>query len=205
LEGILIKELYLLNFKTNFMSKEKVDLPDNCNPNWVSQKVGKDGDTDTHYGQRGNSNHGHTVRNSDGDIKYARTQGGHVKIDDNRSSSSDSDSSSGGCFVTTATLRAINRTDDNCTELTEFRRFRDEILLTNESDKSLVMLYYKIAPQIVDSINKENNSVAIYNNLWVNYISKGYELLKQKNFGDARALYVVMMNDLVKTYPGVLA
>lgn len=78
------------------MPKERVDLPDNVNPNWVEQKTGQDGDKDTFYGQRGNDNHGHTVQNPDGDIKYARTQGGEVRVDQKSDSkSSDSDSEKG--------------------------------------------------------------------------------------------------------------
>lgn len=186
------------------MSKEKVDLPDNFNPNWVSQKTGSDGDKDTFYGQRGSSNHGHTVQNSNGDIKYARTQGGHVKYDDNNSSS-ESSSSGSGCFITTATLQAIKSDNDNCDELLEFRKFRDEILLSNPSDKSLVETYYVIAPKIVELINGDKNPKNIYNMLWANYISRGFKLLKAKEYLSAKDLYVTMMKKLVKKYPSVLS
>lgn len=185
------------------MSKEKVDLPDNFNPNWVSQKTGSDGDKDTLYGQRGNSNHGHTVQNSNGDIKYARTQGGHVKYDDNNSSS-ESSSSGGGCFITTATLQAIKSNNDNCDELIEFRKFRDEVLLLSPSDKLLVETYYVIAPKIVALINEDKNSKAIYTMLWTNYISKGFELLKANLYSSAKDLYVAMVKELVRKYPIVL-
>ena len=51
-----------------------------------------------------------------------------------------SSSSSGGCFITTATLLSLGK-DDNCRELNLFRNFRDTYV--KDCYPSLILEYYK--------------------------------------------------------------
>lgn len=77
----------------------------------------------------------------------------------------DGASSSGGCFITTATLISIGK-DDNCKELQAFRRFRDNWLVLQEDGPSLISEYYKIAPAIVEAIDLRDDREQVYQKLW---------------------------------------
>lgn len=59
---------------------------------------------------------------------------------------------SGGCFLTTACCQWKGLPDD-CHELTELRRFRDEILINMEGGKKLIKLYGQVGPRIVEQMN----------------------------------------------------
>ena len=65
---------------------------------------------------------------------------------------SSDDSSSGGCFLTTACVEAAGLPDD-CRELTVLRQFRDGFIAKLPDGPSLIEEYYAIAPGIVARIN----------------------------------------------------
>jgi hypothetical protein len=107
-------------------------------------------------------------------------------------------SSSGGCFVSTATLKAIGKSD-NCNELTEFRNFRDNWVILNHSE--IIAEYYNIAPIIVAEIEKRDNSVDIYQYIWENFLSIGYAKITKKDYESAYEIYLEMMKYLKVKYP----
>lgn len=108
-------------------------------------------------------------------------------------------SSSSDCYITTATLNALGK-DDSCYELQQFRDFRDNWLLGQADGKEIIMEYYQTAPQIVDTINKQKNSVEIYRNIWEIYLKKCLNLISEKNFNACKDCYMLMVNKLKKIY-----
>ncbi len=81
------------------------------------------------------------------------------------SSDSGSGSSGGGCYLTTACVNARGL-PDNCLELSVLRNFRNRILLQNPTGRKAVREYYKIAPEIVQSISGKDNSSEIWNSVY---------------------------------------
>lgn len=71
--------------------------------------------------------------------------------------------SSGGCYLTSACMKCFQeKFNDNCYELTVLRWFRDNFVSKEDIDH-----YYKIAPIIVETINKEEKSSIIYDYIYM--------------------------------------
>ena len=102
-----------------------------------------------------------------------------------------------GCFITSATLSSLNNNDDNCYELTTFRKFRDTWLLENHPED--IEEYYNIAPLIVKGINSSQNSKEVYNNIWSNHLLPCLNLIEQQQEEKAYHMYKQMVESL-RTY-----
>lgn len=95
----------------------------------------------------------------------------HVNINYDKSSwnytihgpdKSDTNSGSGGCYLTSACMKHMKeKFDDNCEELTILRWFRDKY-----ASKEDIKHYYKTAPMIVEVIDKMENNSNIYNYIY---------------------------------------
>ena len=114
---------------------------------------------------------------------------------------------SGGCFITSAVCKTLNKPDD-CDELMTFRAYRDK-QKNNHDIASLIEEYYRIAPQIVAKIDQEANAENIYRELWENDISKAYLYIKKGDFKTANSIYINMTVNLCHKYqidfhPGIL-
>ena len=72
-----------------------------------------------------------------------------------------SSSNSGGCYLTTACVRAMGLPDD-CLELNVLRNFRDRYLMSQPSGRRAVKEYYRIAPEIVQCINGREDAQSIW-------------------------------------------
>ena len=89
------------------------------------------------------------------------------------------------CFLTTACMRTFNNNfNDNCYELSVLRWFRDKFV-----SKSDIMHYYEIAPIIVESINGEENSSAVYKCIYENIVSYCVEQIENGNYEEAYTRY----------------
>jgi len=55
---------------------------------------------------------------------------------------------------------------NNCLELSVLRNFRDKILLLDPLGRIAVMEYYKVAPEIVQSIKERSNSKKIWHSVY---------------------------------------
>jgi hypothetical protein len=121
------------------------------------------------------------------------------RYDDDDSSYSGGTSESSGCFITSATLINMDKTDD-CEELTLFRSFRDEWLSQQKDGKELIQQYYSIAPNIVERIEAENNSINVYQLIWNNYLSTCYENIQSGDNIKAKGKYISMVNYLSDMY-----
>lgn len=103
-------------------------------------------------------------------------------------------SGGGGCFITTATLQSLNNNDDNCYELTTFRKFRDSWLKDNHPED--IQEYYRVAPSIVDGIDSLKNSKEVYQNVWQKYLQQCMKHIEANENEEAYTLYKQMVNEL---------
>lgn len=101
------------------------------------------------------------------------------------------------CFITTAICESSGKPDD-CYELTEFRKLRDEYMLKDNRHKKLVDRYYEIAPDIVEGINARPNSDRIYERLNKKYLFPALEAIKNGQFERAVMIYRSMVNYAVR-------
>lgn len=106
-----------------------------------------------------------------------------------------SNSSKGGCFITTATCLNLGGTDD-CYELTTFRFFRDNWLVNQPDGKSLIVEYYSVAPKIVDRIDSLKSAQEIYRQIWNDYLKPCLSLIEQGKYNECKLQYIDMVNYL---------
>ena len=112
--------------------------------------------------------------------------GGSRKSSSKSHNSSSSDS--GGCFLTSACAEAKGLPDD-CEELTILRHYRDTYLSMQIGGKDEIQEYYKIAPQIVESINAKENAKEIWNSVYEEMVLPCVRMIKSGNKEDAFRLY----------------
>lgn len=103
----------------------------------------------------------------------------------------------GGCFITTATLKILKVEDDGY-ELEAFRNYRDNWLLAQSNGESIIQEYYAIAPSIVKGINKQPNSLEIYKELWEQYLSSCLSDIENQQYEACKETYIRMVKDLRK-------
>ncbi len=103
------------------------------------------------------------------------------------------------CFITTAVCLTMGKPDD-CDELTEMRRFRDEWLRFQPDGTELIENYYKTAPTIVEQINKEDNRKEIFASIYRDYILPCVEQAKKGCYSESKKIYVAMVDRLNAQY-----
>jgi hypothetical protein len=110
--------------------------------------------------------------------------------DDSKDNSDDQaeESSSGGCFITSACVESKGLTD-NCYELETLRNFRDTYMFGIEDGEKLIKNYYEFAPKVVKSIDGNESKSSIYNWLYdelvlrsINFIEAGDNDSAFKNY-----------------------
>lgn len=91
---------------------------------------------------------------------------------------SDTERSSGGCYLTSACMQHFQeKFDDNCEELNILRNFRDKFV-----SKEDVAHYYQTAPVIVEAINNSENNDSIYNYIYINIVNACVCAIKKGNY-----------------------
>ena len=100
-----------------------------------------------------------------------------------------------GCFITSATLKTLNKPDD-CYELQTFRHFRDSWLKTNHPED--IIRYYLTAPKIVNAIDNMEDSKEIYESVWHTYLKKCLTLIENEENESAYCEYKSMVKELEK-------
>ncbi len=113
-------------------------------------------------------------------------------------------SSSGFCFITTATCMSLQKGDD-CEELMAMRAFRDLMKERDSGVKKLIEEYYRIAPEIVRKIDADQSAAEEYRSLWSNCIEKTYGLIRERRYGEATLAYIDMVEGLSRKYHVPLA
>lgn len=99
-----------------------------------------------------------------------------------------------GCFITTATLKSLKVYDDNCYELTTFRKFRDTWL--NSFHPEDIEEYYFVAPSIVKGIDSLKDSDKTYLTIWEKYLQPCLTHIENDDNEQAYLLYKQMVEDL---------
>jgi hypothetical protein len=93
----------------------------------------------------------------------------------------------GGCYLTTACVQALqDEFDDDCWELTELRRFRDEYVEPNHADD--VRRYYEVAPRVVQAIDASPDATVAYSQIYRDMVTETVTRFKQ---GDNEGAYLV--------------
>lgn len=98
------------------------------------------------------------------------------------------ENSSGGCFLTSACTAAHGLPDD-CHELTVLRNYRDNWLKHQNDGVTLIAHYYEVAPKIVEAIDKLENRLEIYDDLYFNLVIPCVELIEKGQNEEALELY----------------
>lgn len=113
---------------------------------------------------------------------------------------SNSEYSSGCCFLTSACVRYMGKADD-CKELTVLRGFRDTYMKETPERRALIDEYYKIAPEIVNNIEQSPEKNTFYSYIYKTVV-RCVDLISHDENEQALAEYKnivkVLQNDLVK-------
>ena len=112
---------------------------------------------------------------------------------------SDMESSSGGCFLTSACVIAKNL-PDNCHELEVLRTFRDSFVLGLESGPDDVKHYYSVAPKIVDAINRLEDATTIWTQIFNELVTKCVGLIDEGQYIQAYDFYKHYIQCLEEQY-----
>lgn len=98
------------------------------------------------------------------------------------------ESSSGGCFLTSACTAARGLPDD-CHELQTLRSFRDNWLKQQPDGVTLIAHYYEVAPKIVEAIDKLENRLEIWDGVYRELVVPCVKLIEAGNNQEALATY----------------
>lgn len=108
-------------------------------------------------------------------------------------------SSSSGCFLTSACISAKGLPDD-CYELQVLRNYRDNWLSKAEGGLAAISHYYIVAPKIVAAIDKLAERNEIYELIYNKMINPCVEFIEEKKYQDAFELYRGMTLQLADEY-----
>ena len=109
------------------------------------------------------------------------------------------DSSSGGCYLTSACVDAKGLSDD-CYELQILRNYRDTWLRMNNEGQHLIVQYYEIAPKIVDAINMRDDAKEIYEMIYNEMVKPCVEMIEKGKMEEAMEVYKKMTLKLQEQY-----
>ena len=138
------------------------------------------------YKDNGDGGHSHSTWNKKDDYDYDK------EPDWKREESNDSPNpdtgqvqDNGGCYLTTACMHKYkNNFDDNCYELTTLRWFRDKFVSLPDKYH-----YYKVAPKIVEGIEKTKNKKLYYNSIYNGVIKPCIRMIENKEYKQAYERY----------------
>lgn len=116
----------------------------------------------------------------------------HIAVDSDSKSAHIIDTTNGStehtdvkCYLTSACMKYFQENfDDNCYELTLLRWFRDNFV-----SKEDIEHYYEIAPIIVETINKEEQSGIIYDYIYANVVNYCVQQIERGNYDKAYNRY----------------
>lgn len=105
----------------------------------------------------------------------------------------------GFCFITAAVCDKQNKPDD-CYELSILRSYRDEYMMSTEEGRALVEEYYDTAPGLVQVINMQKNPEAVYEELYLDYLTPCIRYIESGQKEQCKELYMHMVRNLQKKY-----
>lgn len=127
--------------------------------------------------------------------KYCQNNSGYEKCNTYKEVSH----SSGPCFITSACVVALGCQDDG-SELTTMRNFRDNWLKLQSNGPAEIEKYYVIAPQIVKAIDSETDSLKIYKRIYNEFIQPCVSFASQGDNESAYRRYSSMIETLSTQY-----
>lgn len=98
------------------------------------------------------------------------------------------DTSSGGCYLTSACVEAKGLPDD-CMELTTLREFRDNWLKKQPGGLAEVAEYYATAPKIVEKINGLPNAKIIWTEVYKNLVLPCVDMIHKGEMEETHKIY----------------
>lgn len=107
-------------------------------------------------------------------------------------------SGSDGCFLTSACVSHMGKSDD-CEELTTLRAFRDGYMRGTSEGAELIKEYYAIAPQIVQKIDASEQKHCTYCYIY-SVVQKCVGLIKQNKNEETMNEYKNMVLTLKKQF-----
>lgn len=102
------------------------------------------------------------------------------------------------CFLTTACVQYYQM-PDNAYELETLRQYRDTYLLSNEDGRNLVKEYYRVAPEIVNRIEKDKARNFVYDFIY-SKIKKACSEIEKQAYEVAKQTYQNLVETLQKRY-----
>ena len=127
----------------------------------------------------------------------------HIAVDSDSKSAHIIDTTNGGtehtdvkCYLTTACMKHyMDEFDDNCYYLDILRWFRDTIVYLEDKK-----LYYRVAPIVVEAINKLDTCDDVYKDIYYNLIQKCVRLIEYGQYQEAYNIYKNNVLDLESAY-----
>lgn len=98
------------------------------------------------------------------------------------------DTSSGGCYLTSACVEAKGLPDD-CVELTTLRDFRDNWLKKQPGGLAEVTEYYAVAPKIVKKINELPDAKEIWTEVYEKLVLTCVDLIHKGEMEESYKIY----------------
>ena len=138
------------------------------------------------YSDNGDNGHSHYHWDDKNDFDAGeKADWGRSESGNSRNPSDKEIEDNGGCYLTTACLKHFQGGfDDNCYHLTKLRWFRDNFVSKND-----IKHYYDVAPQIVDSINNQQNKDEIYEYIFVNVVDACVKAIEKRDYEFAYERY----------------
>lgn len=109
------------------------------------------------------------------------------------------ENNSSGCYITTACVEAKGL-DDNCYELSILRNYRDTYLKNKPDGMKEISEYYRVAPQIVESINRREDATVIWDAVYKTIILPCISFIEKSKYEEAYELYKASTLDLKSKY-----
>lgn len=95
------------------------------------------------------------------------------------------------CFISTVICGYFGK-DDNCTELSTLRGYRDNWLINQPDGQQLITEYYNNAPFIVSKFKASAKYAYYCQYLWNNYLQPCLAFIEKKEFESCKKLYIEM-------------
>ncbi|MCM1009082.1 MAG: hypothetical protein NC485_14435 [Ruminococcus flavefaciens] len=113
--------------------------------------------------------------------------------------SSNDDNSGGGCYISTACIKAKGFSDD-CFELSILRKYRDKLVEEDTEIRRVVKEYYNAAPKLIAVINRQPDKQRIYEYIYDNLVVLSIKYLIEEDYQRAVAQYRKIYEELKKKY-----
>ena len=97
------------------------------------------------------------------------------------------------CFITEATMAGLGVQDDEAEPLKVLRFFRDQVLTGTPQGQQMIAEYENIAPLVVEAVNSRPDAMAIYKQIFTQFIMPSVEAVKAGNYPQALQIYAAMI------------